>query len=164
MKAQFQGVHHFALSVPDLEVARHFYVDLLGAEIISETEWERGNPSIDAIVGLSGSAARSFIARLRNVQVEAFEYSAPLAPVPDPDRPVNHYGYTHVGFQVGDIQATYDRMIEAGLRFHTPPDLSTITTDEHGQKSGFAATYGRDYFGNVFEILEIHPNDNIKPI
>ncbi len=164
MKAHLQGVHHFALSVPDIEVARRFYVDLLGAEIISETAWEAGNPWIDAIVGLPGSAARSFIARLRNVQVEAFEYTAPSAPPADPNRPVNHYGYTHVGFQVDDVQATYDRMVEAGLRFHTPPDMSTITTDEQGRKTGFAATYGRDYFGNVFEILEIHSNDTIKPI
>jgi catechol 2,3-dioxygenase-like lactoylglutathione lyase family enzyme len=164
VKARLQGVHHFALSVPDLELARRFYVDLLGAEMISETAWEAGNPWIDAILGLPGSAARSFMARLHNVQVEAFEYSAPVAPPADPNRPANHYGYTHVGFQVDDIKATYDRMIEAGLRFHTPPDLSTITIDDHGHKSGFAATYGRDYFGNAFEILEIHPNDNVKPI
>jgi catechol 2,3-dioxygenase-like lactoylglutathione lyase family enzyme len=164
VKAHLQGVHHFALSVPDLEVARRFYVDLLGAEVISETAWEAGNPWIDAIVGLSGSAARSFIARLRNVQVEVFEYASPLAPAADPDRPVNHHGYTHVGFQVDDVWATYERMVEAGLRFHTPPDMTTISIDEQGRKSGFAATYGRDYFGNVFEILEIHPNENIKPL
>ncbi|MBA4355802.1 MAG: glyoxalase/bleomycin resistance/dioxygenase family protein, partial [Novosphingobium sp.] len=90
MKAHLQGVHHFALSVPDLEVARRFYVDLLGAQIISETTWQAGNPGIDAIVALPGSAARSFIARLRNVQVEAFEYTAPPAPPADPNRPVNH--------------------------------------------------------------------------
>lgn len=164
MKAYLDGVHHFALSVPDLELARRFYVDLLGAQIISETAWEPGNAAIDTIVGLPGSAARTFIARLRNVQVEVFEYSAPPAPPADPDRPVNHYGYTHVGFQVSDVKATYDRMIEAGLRFHAPPDLSTIETDDQGRKSGFAATYGRDFFGNVFEILEIHPNENIKPL
>lgn len=164
MKHHLQGVHHFALSVPDIERARHFYIDLLGAEVISEASWEPGNSWIDAIVGLPGSAACSFIARLHNVQVEVFEYSAPAAPPADPQRPVHHYGYTHVGFQVDDIQATYERMIAAGLRFHTPPDLSTIAIDDQGCKTGFAATYGRDFFGNVFEILEIHPNDNIKPI
>ncbi len=164
MRAHLQAVHHVALSVPDLERARHFYVDLLGASVISEAAWEPGNAWIDTIVGLPGSAARSFIARLCNVQVEVFEYSSPRAPSVETDRPVNHYGYTHIGFQVDDVQATYERMIEAGLRFHAPPDLSTITVDAQGCKSGFAATYGRDYFGNVFEILEIHPNDNIKPI
>ena len=97
------------------------------------------------------------------MQIECFEYTSPRSPEMDPKRPVNRFGYTHIGFEVDDIQATYDRMIAAGLTFHTPPDLSTITTDEDGSKSGFAATYGRDFFGNVFEILEIHDNDMIKP-
>ncbi|RVQ67145.1 glyoxalase/bleomycin resistance/dioxygenase family protein [Croceicoccus ponticola] len=164
MKQHVQGVHHFALSVPDIAIARKFYIDLLGAEEISGTEWEPGNPWIDAIVGLDGSAARTFIARLKNVQVEIFEYTSPRAPDMDPARPVNHYGYTHVGFQVDDIQATYDKMIAAGLTFHTAPDMTTITVDENGHKLGFAATYGRDFFGNVFELLEIHENDMIKPV
>lgn len=164
MNAMIQAVHHFALSVPDLDLARTFYANLLGANIISETAWGAGNERIDAIVGLGGSAARTFIARLHNVQVEVFEYTSPAPPPRNDDRPVHLHGYTHVGFQVDDIMATYERMVAAGLRFHTPPDISTITVDEHGRKSGFAATYGRDFFGNVFEILEIHPNDNIKPI
>lgn len=164
MKAHLEGVHHFALSVPDIDVARRFYVDLLGAEIISEVTWEAGNPWVDAIIGVPDTAARTFIARLRNIQVEIFEYLAPEQPAADPNRPVHLHGYTHVGFQVDDVQATYERMTAAGLRFHTAPDLSTITVDEDGRKTGFAATYGRDFFGNVFEILEIHPNPTIKPI
>lgn len=164
MKAHLQGVHHFALSVPDIDIAQRFYVDLLGAQIISEVAWEPGNAWIDAIIGIPGSSARSFIARLRNVQVEVFEYATPEQPPADPGRPVHLYGYTHVGFQVDDVQATYNRMVAAGLRFHTAPDTSTITTDENGRKTGFSATYGRDFFGNVFEILEIHHDENIKPL
>ncbi|WP_404480660.1 VOC family protein [Novosphingobium sp. BL-52-GroH] len=164
MRRHLQGVHHFSLSVPDIDLARRFYVDLLGAEEITATQWEPGNAWIDAIVGLEGSAAKSFMARLKNVQVEVFEYTSPLSPPVDPHRPVNVNGYTHVGFQVDDIQAVYEAMLEAGLTFHTAPDLSTIHVDEDGRKTGFAATYGRDYFGNVFEIMEIHQDDNIRPI
>lgn len=163
MSIPIRGVHHVGMSVPDIAIARRFYIDLLGAEEISAADWEAGNPWIDAIVGLKDSAAKTFIARLKNVQIECFEYTSPRSPDMDPARPVNWFGYTHVGFEVDDIQATYDRMIEAGLTFHTPPDLSTIVTDGDGRKSGFAATYGRDFFGNVFEILEIHDNDMIKP-
>jgi catechol 2,3-dioxygenase-like lactoylglutathione lyase family enzyme len=163
MKVPIRGVHHVGMSVPDIDVARRFYIDLLGAEEISTTVWEAGNDAIDAIVGLKGSAAKTFIARLKNVQIECFEYASPRSPDMDPARPVNHFGYTHIGFEVDDIRATYDRMVAAGLTFHTPPDLTTITSDENGTKSGFSATYGRDFFGNVFEILEIHDNDAIKP-
>ena len=163
MSIPVRGVHHIGMSVPDIGIARRFYIDLLGAEEISATEWEAGNQWIDDIVGLKDSAAKTFIARLKNVQIECFEYTSPRSPDADPARPVNRFGYTHIGFEVDDVQATYERMIEAGLTFHTPPDLGTIVTDEHGRKSGFAATYGRDFFGNVFEILEIHDNDMIKP-
>jgi len=164
VKAHLQGVHHVALSVPDIELARRFYCELLGAEEISASEWEPGNAWIDAIVGLQGSAAKTFMARLKNLHIEVFEYVAPRAPLGDPDRPVNMHGYTHIGFQVDDVQAVYEKMLAAGLTFHAPPDLTSIAIDEQGGKTGFAATYGRDFFGNVFEIMEIHHNEAIPPL
>ncbi|CDO35440.1 VOC family protein [Novosphingobium sp. KN65.2] len=164
MKEHLQAVHHVSLSVPDIGIARKFYIDLLGAEEVSTAEWEPGNAWIDAIVGLDRSSAKSFMARLKNVNIEVFEYLSPKSPPVDANRPVNLNGYTHIGLQVDDIQAVYEKMVEAGLTFHTPPDLSTISVDENGKKVGYAATYGRDYFGNIFEIMEIHENDNVEPI
>lgn len=164
MKQHLQGVHHVSVSVPDIETARRFYIDLLGAEEIMAVEWHPGNAWIDAIVGIEGSAAKTFMARLKNIHVEVFEYTSPVSPPQDPRRPVSRNGYTHIGFQVDDIQAVYERMVAAGLEFNTPPDLSVIETDEHGNKTGHAATYGRDFFGNLFEIMEIHPNVSIPPL
>ena len=163
MTRHFEGVHHVAVSVPDMDLARKFYIDLLGAEEISTIGWE-GNPFIDEIVGLKDSAAKSFMARLGNTHIEVFEYSAPKAEPQDPDRGVHQYGYTHFGIQVDDIMAVYNRMREAGIRFHAPPEMSPITTDADGTKRGYTATYGRDYFGNVFEIMEIHQDDMIQRI
>jgi catechol 2,3-dioxygenase-like lactoylglutathione lyase family enzyme len=159
-----QGVHHVSISVPDIDVARRFYIDLLGAEEVTAFEWEPGNAWIDAIVGIEGSAARSFMARLKNIHIEVFEYTSPVSEPQDPKRPVSQNGYTHIGFQVDDIVAVHDRMVEAGLTFNTAPDMSVITIDEQGNKHGHAATYGRDFFGNLFEIMEIHPNDMIPPL
>lgn len=164
MRHHLEGVHHVSVSVPDIAIARRFYIDLLGAEEIFTGEWEPGNAWIDAIVGLEGSAAKSFMARLKNIHIEVFEYTSPKSPPQDPTRPVNLNGYTHIGFQVDDILAVYERMVEAGLTFNTPPDLSVISIDENGNKRGHAATYGRDFFGNLFEIMEIHPNDSISPL
>ena len=161
MKHHVEGVHHVSISVPDIDTARRFYIDLLGAEEVTAVEWQPGNAWIDAIVGIKGSAAKSLMARLKNIHVEVFQYTSPVSPPQDPERPVSRNGYTHIGFQVDDIQAVYERMVEAGLEFNTPPDLSVITIDEEGNKRGCAATYGRDFFGNLFEIMEIHPNDSI---
>lgn len=159
-----QGVHHIGVSVPDLGRARTFYIDLLGAvEEVPPLEW-RDNPFIDAVVGLSGSAARQFMCRLGNTHVEVFEYAAPRSAPQDPDRGVNNFGYTHFAVQVDDILACYERLLAAGIRVHTPPNMAGIEVHPDGTKTGYAATYCRDFFGNVFEIMEIYPNDEVKRV
>lgn len=160
-----QGVHHVAVCVPDIEVAHRFYVDLLGAEQVHATEWERGNPFINEIVGLPDSAGEQRMYRLANTYIETFHYREPEAPPQDPARPVNRYGYTHFGLQVDDIDAVYQRMLAAGLRFHCPPKhLGEATHDAAGRRIGFRSTYGRDFFGNVFELMEMGPGSGIAPL
>ncbi len=164
MGTGIQGVHHIGVSVPDLALARKFYIDLLGGvEEVAPFSW-RDNPFIDAVVGLPDSAADLFICRLGNTHIEAFEYHSPRSAPQDPDRGVHNFGYTHFALQVDDIMACYQRMIAAGIRFHAAPDYSAITVHPDGSKTGYCATYCRDFFGNVFELMEIHPGDMIKPV
>jgi catechol 2,3-dioxygenase-like lactoylglutathione lyase family enzyme len=159
-----QGVHHIGVSVPDLAKAREFYIDLLGAvEEVPPLSW-RDNPYIDEIVGLKGSAANQFMCRLGNTHIEVFEYLAPRSEPQNPDRGVNRFGYTHFALQVDDLRACYDRLVEAGIRVHAEPAWNAIKVAEDGTKTGYSATYCRDFFGNVFEIMEIHPNEEILPI
>ena len=159
-----QGLHHIAVSVPDLAKARSFYIDLLGGvEEVAPLSW-RDNPFIDALVGLPGSAANQFFCRLGHTQIEVFEYLAPRSPPQDPERGVHHYGYSHFALQVDDIEACCRRLEAAGIRLHVQPDMSTITVHPDGSKTGYSGTYCRDFFGNVFELLEIHPCAEIRPI
>ena len=159
-----EGVHHIGVSVPDLAKARWFYVDLLGAvEEVAPLTWA-DNRFIDAVVGLKGSAANQFMCRLGNTHIEVFEYLAPRSAPQDPDRGVNQYGYTHFGVQVSDLRACYDRLVAAGIRVHAEPAWDTITTSADGTKHGYSATYCRDPFGNVFEIMEIHADEGIKRV
>ena len=68
-----EGIHHIGVSVPDLALARRFYIDVLGAvEEVAPLEWA-DNPYIDKIVGLDGSAARQFFCRRGRTQLEIFE-------------------------------------------------------------------------------------------
>lgn len=164
MALGIQGIHHIGVSVPDAALARRFFVDLLGAtQEVAPISW-RDNPYLDAIVGLPGSAADQFMYRLGNAHIEVFEYHQPRSKPQNPDRGVNRYGYTHFALQVDDIVACYERLVEAGIRVHAPPDVSGIVTDADGNKTGWSCTYCRDYFGNVFEIMEIHENDQMKRI
>lgn len=164
MNLGIQGVHHIGISVPDLEKAREFYLGLLGGvEEVEPLQWQN-NPFIDEVIGLKDSAARQFFCRLGNTHVEVFEYSSPRSPDQDPDRGVNNFGYTHFALQVDDIEACHAKLVEAGIRVHAPPNMAGITTRPDGTKTGYAATYCRDWFGNVFEIMEIHETDEVKRV
>lgn len=152
---QLQGVHHVAISVPDLAKARQFYIDLLGAKELMEVEWQEGNAAINEMVGLPDCSGKQFLARLGNTYIEVFEYLTPRSEPQDPKRPVSKFGYTHFGLQVDDIQSVYERMLAVGITFHTPPRHSGGPRERDGRKLGFIAAYGRDFFGNVFELLQI---------
>lgn len=141
-----RAVHHVALSTPNLERMRSFYCDLLGFKEVSRVSWKAGEPKIDAVMALAGTGATTVMLQLGSLCVELFEFESPSpAPQRTDDRPVNSYGITHLCFDVEDVDAAYRRMVDAGVRFHCPP-----------QDFGAAkATYGRDPDGNVFELQEL---------
>ncbi len=140
-----KGIHHPAISVPDMEKALAFYRDLLGFDLVALETWEQGTEIADRITGLQNSSARVAMLRAGNVFLELFEYRAPPPRPGDPNRPVNDHGITHLCLEVTDIMQEYERLKAAGMRFHCPPqDVG----------SGII-TYGRDPFGNVIELQEI---------
>lgn len=143
-----RGVHHIALSVRDLDRMVAFYRDALGFAFVSETGWPRGSTVVDRIVGLTDSSARQAFLRAGNLFLELFEYATPTPRAQDGDRPVNDHGYTHFCLDVTDIDAEYERLSKAGMRFHCPPPPAF----EH---VGVRATYGRDPEGNVIELQEV---------
>jgi catechol 2,3-dioxygenase-like lactoylglutathione lyase family enzyme len=159
-----QGVHHIGISVPDIEKAREFYVGLLGAvEEVAPMEW-RDNPFIDEIVGLKDSAAKQFMCRLGNTHLEVFEYAQPRSAPQEPDKGVHNFGYTHFAIQVDDIAACCQRLKAAGVRLHAEPNPASIKVGPDGRKTGYSATYCRDWFGNVFEIMEIHADETMPRV
>jgi catechol 2,3-dioxygenase-like lactoylglutathione lyase family enzyme len=159
-----QGVHHIGISVPDIARAREFYIGLLGGvEEVAPMTWA-DNPFIDSVIGLKDSAARQFMCRLGNTHLEIFEYSQPRSAPQEPDKGVHHFGYTHFALQVNDILDVHAKLLAAGIRVHAPPSMAGITVAPDGSKQGYASTYCRDWFGNVFEIMEIHQADDMKRV
>jgi catechol 2,3-dioxygenase-like lactoylglutathione lyase family enzyme len=143
------GVHHIALAVRDLDAMVAFYTEHLGFEVVMETSWTNRS-DIDAIVGLTNSAARQAMLRAGTTHVEVFEYSAPPPASGDPGRRVCDPGYTHFCLDVTDIDSEYARLTEAGMTFHSPP----APASELGSGK-IRAVYGRDPEGNVIELQEI---------
>jgi len=67
------GVHHVSVSVPDIEKAREFYIDLLGAQELSAVEWGAGNDFINEIVGLPQKCLHAGHVRVRLPQHDPFD-------------------------------------------------------------------------------------------
>lgn len=140
-----QRFHHVAISTPNLERALTFYRDLLGLEVLNEASWPRGSQQINQVIGLDDCAATTVMLQGGNLCVELFEYHWPTQPPAQTSRPVHLYGITHFCLDVKGIDAVYQRLLDAGIHFHAPPQ----------HFGGVKATYGRDPDGNVFELQEI---------
>lgn len=139
------GIHHVALSTPNLERILKFYRDALGFKEISRVSWPQGSDVIDEIVGLKGSAADTVMLSAGNAVIEFFQYHSPDPQGEQRPRNANDRGYTHFCIDVTDIDSEYERLKAAGATFQSPPqDFGTLK-----------ATYGRDPDGNIFEIQEL---------
>lgn len=84
-----EKIHHTAIICSDYEKSKHFYVNILGLSVVSETyREERDSYKLDLAVGKHG-------------QVELFSFPNP------PKRPSypEAAGLRHLAFQVTDIEA-----------------------------------------------------------
>jgi catechol 2,3-dioxygenase-like lactoylglutathione lyase family enzyme len=144
-----RGIHHVAISTPDLDRLTTFYIDVFGFEQVMETNW-RNRPIVDRMIGLTDSAARQVMLRAGNAFLELFQYEAPQGWSANPSRSPADHGYTHFCIDVTDIDAEYERLSANGMTFHAAPP----TSEEIGD-TRLRAIYGRDPDGNIVELQEI---------
>ena len=141
-----RGIHHTAISTPDIERALAFYRDLLGLRVVFDFGWPAGTEVADRITGLHNSAARAVMLQAGNALIELFQYESPPPKPGDPRRPVSDHGITHICLDVTDLDAEYARLKAAGMTFHCPPQAIGMDV---------RTTYGRDPDGNVIELQEV---------
>lgn len=153
MAERINGIHHVGMSVPSLDAARDFYVGILGLEELGSGCWS-DSAQMDRLTRLRGTAAKMMFLAAGNVYIELFEYASPSPAVPDGERGVNEYGYTHLCFDVDDTAAIHTRLAAAGIDFHCDPIDS----------SGVRTVYGRDPFGNVIELQQIVTEEIVRRI
>lgn len=141
-----KAMNHVGLSVANLDRSIEFYQGLLGMQIVLRGTFE--GEQYARVLGLA--AARGQVALLSGLgmRLELFEFSQPLPRPGDPYRPVCDHGITHFCLEVDDLEAQYQRLNSAGVRFHCPP--ATFF-------GKIKATYGRDPDGNVFELCSNKP-------
>ncbi len=137
------GLHHVAISVPDLERGLSFYRDQLGFEVVQRSEFDGTFDGASRAIGLANVNAKMAMLKTPNSFVELWEYHHPV-PEDRTARPCD-YGYPHMALQVKGIIEEYERLKAVGMTFvGEPVDFGTAS-----------AIYGRDPFGNVIELYEI---------
>ena len=107
----FNQIHHVAIIASDYERSKHFYVNILGMEVIRENyRAERQSYKLDLKVGTS--------------EIELFSF-------PDsPERPSypEACGLRHLCFRVEDIEQVVSYLNESGVQ------TQEIRVDEYTQK------------------------------
>jgi catechol 2,3-dioxygenase-like lactoylglutathione lyase family enzyme len=143
-----KGVHHTCITVSNLEQSIEFYRDVLGLELVMTEESERSGDDRSKALGVAKAKVKLAILRAGQAQVELIEYVASKGrPY---DRNNNDVGAMHIAFQVDDIDAVYQRMLDAGVRFTSAP--ATIPA---GPMEGWRWTYFYDPDGVSLEIIQI---------
>lgn len=141
------GIHHVALHTAQFDRMKTFYETAFGFVPLTEPGGWENSPEIDRAIGVPGSKARTVMMRAGRVCMEIFEYASPPAREGRPLRP-NDHGYTHFAVDVDDLDAVYDSLVAAGMRFG---DNQPIT----GADRGIKAVYGYDPDGNVIEVQQL---------
>lgn len=126
---QTQGFHHVAIICSDYKKSKHFYVNVLGFEIIQETfRAARNSYKLDLKVG-------------KNDAIELFSFPTPPA---RPSRPES-CGLRHLAFAVEDLDA-----VVAELQSHHI-DVEPIRLDD---LTGKRFTFFRDPDDLPLEVYE----------
>lgn len=139
-----RGIHHVAINTGNFTAMQDFYARAFGFEVVGEEFGWRDSSFVDSVVGVQGSSARTVMLRAANVYLELFEYFTPKGGK-GPQRPYDR-GYTHFCVDTDDIEADFQRLLDAGMSF------PRSVPDEAG---GIRAIYGKDPDGNVIELQQL---------
>ncbi len=141
------AIDHVSVTSADIDRSLAFYRDLLGLSL--RARGDDLGPDELAITGVQDASARWADLELANGQViELIQY---LTPPGTPTRPdPNDPGATHISLRVGDIEATYARLHDAGVPVRSEP----VTISEPGAWEGVRCFYASDPDGVTVELIQ----------
>lgn len=143
------GLHHTALSTPDVERLAAFYRDQFGFAVAFDFSWDEGNAAFRRTHAAPETRGRVMMLERGAARLELFEYQKPT-PRRLQGLPGNaDHGIRHLAFEVKDIEGEVARLRAAGVPFLSDPvPQATVKV-----------CYGRDPDGNLFELIEWFDHD-----
>ena len=110
----FERMDHAALSVRDMDKAVTFYSDIIGMQKTFDRTFDE---PMARLIGIPGTRVRIVHMRLGESVVELFSYEYPQGREPLRESTQADFGMIHTGFMVKDFHATYQRLLDKGVRF-----------------------------------------------
>jgi catechol 2,3-dioxygenase-like lactoylglutathione lyase family enzyme len=147
---QLSGIEHLGLTVPNIETATQFFVDVIGAEILydigpfeSADDWMATHLAVH-------SRARIHKVRMLRVAngpaLELFEFTSPDHKTAMPRS--SDFGSFHIAFYVEDMEAAL-----VALKSHDVEIQSGPVTMTEGPSGGLAWLYFKAPWGQQLELV-----------
>lgn len=139
------NLRHTGIVVSDMERSLKFYRDLIGLKVVKDFS-EKGD-YIDSILGLSGVHLRMVkLVTDDGSIIELLQYLSHPNQPPIKSK-ICDLGCSHVAFTVDNIDEEYNRLLEKGVIFNSPPYISP---------DGYAkVTFCHDSDGMSIELVEV---------
>ncbi|ANS32267.1 bleomycin resistance protein (plasmid) [Rhodococcus opacus] len=145
-----RGADHIGITVPDLEDASRFFVDVLGAEQFYDLgPFESDGDWMETHLGVARDSRVDRLRFLRlgsGLNVELFQYSAAdQNPVPPRNSDI---GGHHLALYVDDFDAAIDHLVKSGVKIMGEPTVRTA-----GPSAGQTWVYFQAPWGLQLELV-----------
>ena len=140
------GIHHFALTVADIDRAVAFYSGF-GFELVADREV--AGDYVEEITGVPGAHVRITHLSAFGHNLELLQYKAPQGA--RRARGLPDVGSAHVCFLTDDLDAECERLRAQGVPFRSPGPVTTTS----GPNKGGKGIYVEDPDGNAVEIVQL---------
>ena len=144
-----RGVDHIGITVPDMEQATAFFVDVLGCELLYEREPPGDDTPRHRLGVPAGSRIRAvrFLRCANGANIELFEFYSPEQREEFP-RP-SDVGIQHLAVYVDDLDAAAEHLRRHGVNLMSGPN--PLPGAEAGEGNRFI--YARTAWGLTVELI-----------
>jgi catechol 2,3-dioxygenase-like lactoylglutathione lyase family enzyme len=139
-------VHHYGLTVADLDKSIAFYNAAFGLECVDRAIFS--GEELSRVVDVPNAVLEYAFMASENVILELIEYKEPKGRAFELRN--NDIGNPHICMVVEDLDAIYEKLLKLDVKFNAPP----MTAPNVPPYNGLKYTYCRDINGVTIELYQ----------